>query len=377
MLQSISFQNYKAFHGREETVEVRPITLIIGKNSSGKSSILKLFPLFANMLSGALDYPLVLNNMGISIGTEYSDLFHNGAMTDLKLGLSYDNHIGISASYFINHGVIAVSDYTVKKGERQFGLTLEQDKSELHGLIHHGILSDIDINPADLRLMVDYLGPFRVIAPHNVVFKGFDNTLRVGYDGSGAYNVLLDSYRSDKVLFNSVAGWMEQNLEGQGLEFSNAANNSGTFNLLVRKSDYLQNLTSVGQGVAQVLPIITQSYMAKAGSINIMEQPVLHLHPAAHSCVAYRLGLSAKENHCSYVIESHSENMLLGFRHLVVNPDVDFGPEDIVIYFIKHDDEGAYLDKITINKNGDLSSWPTGVFSEGFELLRSINKMRR
>ena len=35
------------------------------------------------------------------------------------------------------------------------------------------------------------------------------------------------------------------------------------------------------------------------------------------------------------------------------------------------------LEKITINDNGDLSSWPTGVFSEGFELLREINRMRR
>ena len=357
MLRSISFQNYKAFHGRKETVEVRPITLVIGKNSSGKSSILKLFPMFANMLSGALNYPLALSNMGISLGAEYSDLFHNGGMTDLKFGLTYDD-FAISATYFINNGVIEVSDYVIKKDGGEFGLSLNQDKSELHGLIHRAIMDGIGIDLSRLCLNVNYIGPFRVIAPHNVVFKGFDNTLQVGYDGR-------------------VANWMEQNLEGQRLEFSNAANNSGTFNLLVKKDGYLQNLTNVGQGVAQVIPVITQSYMSQENSINILEQPVLHLHPAAHSCVAYRLGQSAKENNCSYIIESHSENILLGFRHLVVNPKVDFGPEDIIIYFIKHDNDGAYLDPITINENGDLSSWPTGVFSEGFELLRSINRMRK
>ena len=376
MLRSISFQNYKAFHGRKETVEVRPITLVIGKNSSGKSSILKLFPMFANMLSGALNYPLALSNMGISLGAEYSDLFHNGGMTDLKFGLTYDD-FAISATYFINNGVIEVSDYVIKKDGGEFGLSLNQDKSELHGLIHRAIMDGIGIDLSRLCLNVNYIGPFRVIAPHNVVFKGFDNTLQVGYDGRGAYNILLNSYRSDKLLFNNVANWMEQNLEGQRLEFSNAANNSGTFNLLVKKDGYLQNLTNVGQGVAQVIPVITQSYMSQENSINILEQPVLHLHPAAHSCVAYRLGQSAKENNCSYIIESHSENILLGFRHLVVNPKVDFGPEDIIIYFIKHDNDGAYLDPITINENGDLSSWPTGVFSEGFELLRSINRMRK
>jgi predicted ATPase len=41
------------------------------------------------------------------------------------------------------------------------------------------------------------------------------------------------------------------------------------------------------------------------------------------------------------------------------------------------EEQVAFLEKITINDNGDLSSWPTGVFSEGFELLREINRMRR
>lgn len=38
MIKKIRFKNYKAFAGSEE-LELRPVTLIIGKNSSGKSSV--------------------------------------------------------------------------------------------------------------------------------------------------------------------------------------------------------------------------------------------------------------------------------------------------------------------------------------------------
>ena len=50
MLQKITFKQYKAF-AEEETLELRPITLLVGKNSSGKSSVCKLLSMAACALS--------------------------------------------------------------------------------------------------------------------------------------------------------------------------------------------------------------------------------------------------------------------------------------------------------------------------------------
>lgn len=378
MLQEIRFRGYKAFRDLT-SIEIKPITLIIGKNSSGKSSLLKLFPMLENMLSGDINYPLLMTNKGISMGTEYEDLFHQRATSDFKIGLHYSDHIKIGASYFTNSGRIALSEYRVFHGDQEAHKELQDDKSSIHGLIAREMLHQIGINEEDLKIKVNYIGPFRIPAPHCVVYQGQDNTLTVGYDGRGAYNILLNSYRANKELYRQVTEWMGENLEGQYLDFSNTTNNSGTYNLIVAKDGFKTNMTGVGQGVAQVLPIITLSYIAEEGSINAIEQPALHLHPACHSCISYRLGRSAKERHCNYVIESHSENLLLGFRHMIVNPEENFSPNDIVIYFVDRDEaeQMACLEKITINENGDLSSWPTGVFGEGFELLRQINRMRR
>lgn len=370
MLKKIYFEHYKAFAGAEE-IELHPITLIVGKNSSGKSSVLKLLPMLSKMVSGTIRYPLLLKNDGIVNATEYEDLFFKRENTGLRLAVEYDNEIVLSGNYYIQDGVKLYS-YSANNGQKE----ITNQLGEQFGLINPEIFSELQIDPSTLQFECTYIGPFRVIAPHNVVFQGFDNNLKIGYNGQEAYQMLLHSYLTDKSLLKSVSQWIGDTLEGQQLDFSNINNNFGTYSLVVKHNCYESNVTGVGQGVAQVIPIITQSFVAQENSINIMEQPALHLHPAAHSSVAYRLGISAKTNRCKYMIESHSENILLGFRHLIVNPDVDFTPDDIVIYFIEDDGASSYLKKITIDEKGELSDWPTGVYGESFELLRQILEMR-
>jgi predicted ATPase len=43
------------------------------------------------------------------------------------------------------------------------------------------------------------------------------------------------------------------------------------------------DLPDVGFGVSQVLPVLVQCFYAPLGSIIIMEQPELHLHPSAQA----------------------------------------------------------------------------------------------
>ena len=79
MISKIEIKNYKAFDNEVNTLELRPITLLIGKNSSGKTSLCKLLPLLENATSGELDTPLLLKNNDITLGSRFEDLFHNGS----------------------------------------------------------------------------------------------------------------------------------------------------------------------------------------------------------------------------------------------------------------------------------------------------------
>lgn len=229
----------------------------------------------------------------------------------------------------------------------------------------------------DLEVHLDYVGPLRIMAPSNVRFHSFSAKNRVYYDGSGAYDILLNSYIKKTSLFQEVSNWMESHLEGQRIDFSNSSNNSGNYTLWVKRKGADVNIAEVGQGIAQVLPVITSALSSKAYFINVMEQPELHLHPAAHAHVAELIGTSAKQNHSTFVIESHSKNMLLGFKKMIVDKEVDFDPDDIAIYFVKELEDGSTLQRIHIDEKGEFDEWPLGVFSESFELTREINKLLR
>lgn len=376
MIEKISFTNYKAFKEREE-IDLRHVTLILGKNSSGKTSILKLFPMFANMLSGNIKQPLLLVNGGLSLGCGYRELFHNMSTSDLAFELEFSDNCSIKAEYAVNGDDIFMTHYRFRYGDLVIEKGLNDDMSGIWGLYDLEHFSKIKTLYHCLNAPIEYLAPIRSQAPHAIVFKGFDNTLKVGLDGRGAYDILLASYRKDGGLFKRVSEWSDKHLEGQSLTMSNSANNSGVFSLMVKGKDVDVNITGVGQGMTQVLPVLVQAYYAKDNSINIIEQPALHLHPAAHSELSYLFGTMSKERNCKFVIESHSENLLLGFRKMIVDKNYDFTPDDISIYYVDECEDGSYLHRINIDEKGDLDYWPTGVFSESFEILKEINRMAK
>lgn len=381
MLEQIKFRNYKAFK-EEETLEVKPITILIGKNSSGKSSLCKLFPLLENSMSGKIDTTFLLKNKEISIGTRYQDLFHNGILSDLMLGVKYENGIEVSATFIMQEGALLIYRYNVtngedKKREEHYETEKESRLENFHGLINLRLFKEINLDEELVRFNVDYIGPIRNTPPRTINFEGYNKYESVGYNGENTYTILLNSYLQGNALFKNISRWFEENLEGQKLEIREIGTGSGVYSLFVCRKGALVNIADVGQGIGQILPIVVQSFMEDTIDLAIIEQPALHLHPAVHATISYLLGQSSKKNRRKYIIETHSENILLGFRKMIVDPDIDFSPDDIVIYFVDSDDESAFLSRINIDENGELSTWPTGVFSESFDLMAEIMKNRK
>ena len=76
------------------------------------------------------------------------------------------------------------------------------------------------------------------------------------------------------------------------------------------------DLPDVGFGVSQVLPVLVQCFYAPAGSIIIMEQPEIHLHPSAQSALAdvmidvINSKESGKKRNIQLIVETHSEHFL-------------------------------------------------------------------
>lgn len=126
------------------------------------------------------------------------------------------------------------------------------------------------------------------------------------------------------------------------------------------------DLTSVGVGVSQVLPVLAVCLLAEPGDIVMLEQPELHLHPALQMRLADFL-LACTDSGRQIIVETHSEHLVNRLRRRVAEDDGDSIRDLVRVVFAERDDEGHTLFRPSdINPLGGLSEdWPDGFLDLG------------
>ncbi|MBN2137805.1 MAG: DUF3696 domain-containing protein [Sedimentisphaerales bacterium] len=124
------------------------------------------------------------------------------------------------------------------------------------------------------------------------------------------------------------------------------------------------DLTHVGVGVSQVLPILVASLLAEPDTTLIFEQPELHLHPKVQTLLA-DLFLSMTQLGKQCIIETHSEYLINRIRFraaaaLKSNPWIDA----VKVYFVEKENQHSYFREININEYGAILDWPKGFFDQ-------------
>ncbi len=134
MIQRIGLTNFKAFQNAE--LALKPITILLGPNNSGKSSVLAALKILSQTFeSNDMDIPILLNGIMGDFGT-YKDLVHQNILKDnitlffkiLKTkrqsfrnyNLSDKNYISISItlSYRPKIKEIIIKHFTVWDGDK-------------------------------------------------------------------------------------------------------------------------------------------------------------------------------------------------------------------------------------------------------------------
>ena len=126
------------------------------------------------------------------------------------------------------------------------------------------------------------------------------------------------------------------------------------------------DLTSVGVGVSQVLPVLVICLLAEPGDIVLLEQPELHLHPALQMRLADFL-LACVDSGRQVIVETHSEHLVNRLRRRAAEDDYNDVSESVRIVFAERDAEGHTLFRPSdINPLGGLGEdWPDGFLDLG------------
>lgn len=408
--ESFEFENYKSFRTRQR-LDVRPLTLLIGRNNCGKSAIARLPVLLARGLAGKEDGPLALDAGGITFGSAISDLIHNKTphgRLGFQIEISSENTAKAALSWRLQHyseyRMFIITEFEVTSEGEQLKLTWvgkdplkEPDVFRINnatepkqGIFFRGLLpTDLVslctekmgkaleplLSVSQFEQSITYLGPFREPPKRYYDFPSGQRQ-DVGHAGEKTADLLgSDFLRQRGKILRAVGQWYEQHMNGWRLDLNSQ---NGRFSLILcdpANPAVEINIADTGTGIAQVLPLVVQRlFEASSGQgklLDIVEQPELHLHPAAHGSVADLYIDAIQHSKTRFLIETHSENFLLRIQLRMAEKKLR--PEDVIIHWV----EKGTTKEIKLDEQGELDSWPKGVFSEDYDETIRIRQAQR
>jgi hypothetical protein len=232
-----------------------------------------------------------------------------------------------------------------------------------------------------LKQCVAHIGPVRQHPARYFTFGGVTTTY-VGKSGEYFYDILIDN--------PSLVEAVNEKLSclNIGYQLKIDALSSEDSDIKDLYSIRLMNaygvkiaMTDVGYGIGQVLPVILQSILSKGKTI-LVEQPELHLHPAQQAELGdLFINAALGEQKNTFIIETHSEHLLLRImrrmretcdnRQPTDIPKIH--PKDVMVLFVEPvvTPDGArnsIVREMLLNERGELvKAWPGGFFEEGLK----------
>jgi predicted ATPase len=345
MFTRIKLENFKSWQSLD--IELAPLTLLFGTNSSGKSSVVQAILLLVQSMEkhtlNEIDFggkPSDYVNLG-----SYKDIVYNhDLLKEIKIHLDYDweHQNGIRK---MNHGVnIRYIDDEVQ-----------------HEEIHDGdILFDLIHN----QNAIHYLAPLRQYPQRSYLWSGAAPT-KILPDGENTIAALVESDRRDKRIVKQVAEWLVKMELVNKFRVAPLDAGKRFYETLVDVGGVETALLDTGFGISQVLPVVTTLFFAPEDSTILIEQPELHLHPRAQAHLADLLLYVAEHRKLQLIIESHSEHLLRRLQRRIAEHENEYAsPENVRMYFCDTGENGSTIQSVDVDEYGQIKNWPDKFFGD-------------
>lgn len=382
MIHTIEFTNYRIFSSPQR-LRLAPLTVIFGKNNTGKSAILKLPLLVESALKGNNKEVFTKKINDIRICEDFRDIVFGKANKAVKINITNTKGDSLEFSFYVDPSKPSqqtqieswtITSYDgkniiVKCGEDNTLKTESNNIITFDGIIPRDEQLKKQINEILERFAfsVDYLGAVRELPKRDYRLHDDKNGL-VGSRGEYAYDYLIeDKMNGAGKLFDAVSSWYEKTFDGWKVFIDQT--HSPVYYIEMQHKNIRNNILDTGAGIAQSMPVIIAATMKASNNINlnIFEEPETHLHPAAHADMAEYIASQIRLNSKLSLIETHSLNFILRLRLMIANGELS--SEDVALYYVEFDNETgtSNLKEVFIKGDGSVSEWPKGVFNEALE----------
>ena len=376
MITSLSLKNFKPF--KEQSLAFRPLTLLSGLNSTGKSSVLQALLLLRQSYQQKLlqKTGLALNGELVNIGTA-RDIFFDGASKGDQISFelvlenktngiwsfNYDSEVDV-----LNRTSASVDSVVYES--TLFGDNFHYIQAERVGPRAFFPMSDFQVRQlGKLGISGEYAAHFLWVNQEKPILNSRLSHPKVKLLQRG----LEDPKTPSKVLIDQVEAWMGEISPGTRIKLEPKPD----IDLISIKYFYGDGnpyrATNVGFGISYTLPIIVAVLASTPGTLILIENPEAHLHPKGQSKIGELFALAASCG-VQIVIETHSDHVLNGIRLAVHSGKLD--PEYVQLHYFdrKIEDGQAVTEVISpkINRRGRIDKWPDGFFDEWEKNLEAL-----
>ena len=413
MLTELKLSNFRIFDD-EVKVRFRPITVFIGRNSSGKSSIIKFLLMLQQSLDPAMSQFLTAEGNKVNLGafpalkntlTKKTSLrFELATKSEiiwpertlsgyLNLPDGFDNDklvykgsavVSYSRKTSIGQATYSLVDGTSGKNllklvskildDSNFGYYASAAEIELFRE-----LDDIEESEMSEDQIADFLNQREMPLMRFVAVSQMIGTLRyqidslrhlspvrnesqrviavssppvdnVGQMGEYALPHLQKMTTDNQELYEFILPHIRSVVDIDGVGFKTS---SGYLTQAFAKNGTTGAdvlIADYGFGVSQCLPIFVQGAIMSPYTLMMVEQPEAQLHPTAQLEMGSYFADLWNQRKVGSIIETHSDNILLRLRRLIAKGELSH--QDISVAFFTFDEDN---DNMPIIKNLDIN----------------------
>jgi predicted ATPase len=172
-------------------------------------------------------------------------------------------------------------------------------------------------------------------------------------------------------LEEAVFNWLEYLDVAKKINTSDEGKFGYSLKVIMGEGSVSHDLTHVGVGVSQVLPIVVMCLLATPDTTIILEQPELHLNPKVQTRLAdFFLSMAMLRKQC--LIETHSEYLINRLRLRSALAEGTSVSELLKLYFVEKTGGLTTYRDVRINEYGTIRDWPKGFFDQNQREIEAI-----
>lgn len=414
-MEKIFLRNYKGF--KNQIIELEDINFLVGENSTGKTSVLKII----NLLSSAeFWFDFEFNNSEVELGYFDEIISKNIDEKFIQLGLEKNKNndekeekvpFRILLEFKQLQSIPAIDK--IKVSFENFDVLIRITKNEIRfrtkeisNISFDEWVNDFSFPKTYKRLSIPFMRlPFPImlnmiqqeikghmdksfsrnsfqlerlynrykwVAPIRAKAKRLYESYKINFSPEGDHipqvlrQILTGAKsREQKKIITTLEKFGKESNLFDKIEINELGKkNSSPFEINVKYKDIEVQLPNVGYGVSQSLPIIIEILSSTKTCFSI-QQPEVHLHPKAQAAFGSFLFYSLINDKNKFIIETHSDFTINRLRYELLKNKTKKEINSKVLFF-ERSFEGNNITNIRINPNGSYEDTVPDSYREFF-----------